>query len=354
MSKINTRLSRKTTNARSKIGTGIGAVAAAVGLLAVSACTTVGGTAGAADDAPSAAGKKVSELKVGLLSRQLDAPFYTAMTARAKELAKKEGFTLVSQNANGDPVAQVNQAQTMMSQGVDLMIVDAISPSTEKTQLKQIAGEIPLVFMDTGIPDVGVTSVTSDNAKSGELSGGLTAKRFGSGKSIDVAILNGGPNDEIVGPARQKGFLKGLKDGGVKYKIIASTSAVYAQDKAVPATESLLAAHPDVDLILGLNDSMALGALTVIQDQKNDHTLVAAAADGQKQAFQQMIKGCDSPYVSTGLNSPELAVDRAFEIGLSVAAGESKPDDYQPNEYTKAAGIDCHNVKEYYDPNSVF
>jgi ribose transport system substrate-binding protein len=187
------------------------------------------------------------------------------------------------------------------------------------------------------------------------LSGLITAKRFGQGRTIQVAILNGGPNDEIVGPARQAGFLAGLTEGGVTPDIVASATATYTQEQAIPATESMLAAHPKIDLMLGLNDSMALGALSVLRNQGNTTTLVAAAADGQKEALAEISSGgCTGQYVSTGLNSPSLAAEQVFDIAVGVATGQMDPKTVQKTSLTKAAGIGCDNVGQYYDPKSVF
>jgi ribose transport system substrate-binding protein len=299
--------------------------------------------------------RPIKEIKVGFLQKQLDAPYFSAMVQMATDMSKKQGFQLVVQNANGDPVTQLNQAQTMLSQGVDVLIVDAMSVNSEKAQLSQVAKTVPVVFVDYGIPGVGVTSVTSNNAEIGRLSGLLTAERIGKGRNISVAILTGPADDEVVGPARQKGFLRGLTEGGVTYRIVASAPASWARDKAVPAAESMLAANPKVDLIIGLNDSMALGALTVLHDQGNKTTLVAAAADGQKEALR-LIKdeGCSSQYVSTGLNSPALAMQRAMEIATQLATGAKKASNFKANEYTKAAGINCKNVSEFYNPKNLF
>lgn len=329
------------------------AIVASVAIFALSACGTVN------DGGSSTAGEKkeASAVKIGFLQRQVDSPYYSAMIDMAKTQAKAGGYQVLVQDAGGDPITQLNQAQTMLSQGVDAIVVNAISPNTQKAQLEQIAKEIPVIFVDTGIPDVGVSSVTSDNSEIGKLSGELTAKRFAgeNKKKISVAILNGGPNDEIVGPQRQKGFLDGLKAGGVSYEIVGSAPAFWAQDKAVPAAESLLAAHPKVDLILGLNDSMALGALTVLKDQGNTTTVVAASSDGQKEALRIIQEGgCKGQYVSTGLNSPALASQRAFEIALQLSTGEKTASDFKAEEFTKAAGIDCNNVGDYYDAKSIF
>jgi len=331
----------------------LAAIAVAVSLFTVTACGTTGSSS--APPGQQQQRKEASQVTIGFAQRQMDAPYFVAMQAVAEDLAKKQGFKLLFQNANLDAVTQLNQVQTMLSQGVDVLVADIISPETQRPQLQQVAGQVPLIFLDSIIPGVGLTGVQSDNRQIGMLSGQLTAKRFNPATPVKVAILNGGPNDEIVGPARQEGFLAGLKNGGVNYQIVASATATYTQEQAVPATESMLAAHPDIDLILGLNDSMSLGGLKVLRDQRNTKTLVAAAADGQKEALAEISKGgCTGQYVSTGLNSPRLATEQAFDIAIKVATGAVDPKTVPPHSFTKAAGIGCDNVAEFYDPGSVF
>jgi len=326
---------------------------AAVILMAVlAACSS---TSGGQASTRTASKKTVSQVTIGFDQRELDAPYYTAMVDEAKQIASQQGFKLDVQNASSDPVTQVNQVQTMIAQGVNLVVVNAVSPQAEKTQLTRLAKKVPLMFIDTGIPGVGFTTVQSDNVAIGTLSGELTAARIGKGKSVNIAILNGGPTDEIVGPDRQKGFLAGLADGGVTAHIVASAAADYTEDMAVPATQDILSAHPNVNLIVGLNDSMTLGALKVLQERHDTKVLVAAPADGQKQALQAIESGgCHGQYISTGLNSPALATVKVFQIAVSVTTGKSAPASYPKLSYTKAAGINCDNVSHYYNPSSVF
>jgi hypothetical protein len=46
--------------------------------------------------------------------------------------------------------------------------------------------------------------------------------------------------------------------------------------------------------------------------------------------------------------------ERAFDIAVKVATGALDPKTVQPHSFTKAAGIGCDNVAEYYDPGSIF
>jgi ribose transport system substrate-binding protein len=118
----------------------------------------------------------------------------------------------------------------------------------------------------------------------------------------------------------------------------------------------MLAGNPDVDLIMGLNDSMALGAYNVIKDKPAyENVYVAAAADDQKEGLA-LIKqgGCESRCISTALHSPCLAAEDALKIAIDVAIGAKKPSDYPKESFTKAVGIGCDNIDGYYDPNSIF
>jgi ribose transport system substrate-binding protein len=295
---------------------------------------------------------------VGFAQQQLQAPYFAAMQVQAEQIAKEKGFKLLFQSANKDPAIQLTQMQAMMSQGANVLVVNATSVKGQYQMMTQVASKIPVIYIDTGVPGTGMTSVSSDNLTIGRESGKITAKRFlDAGKSsIKMVILTGPATDEFVGPNRRQGFLDGLKEGGLQYTIASEQSGDYQQDKGQVAAENMLAANPDTDLVLGLNDSMALGAYNAVNGKEQyKNVFVAASADGQKEALALINEGgCTGRYISTGLNSPSLAAEQALGIALDVATGAKKPSDYPPESFTKAVGIGCDNIKEYYDPNSVF
>ncbi len=300
----------------------------------------------------------VRDVTIGFAQQQLQAPYFAAMQKQAEQAADAEGFHLLFQAANKDPVVQMSQMQAMLAQGANVLIVNATSVKGQKEMMTQIASKVPVIYIDTNVPGTGTTSVTSDNKTIGRLSGLATATRFKQlGKTrINMVIVTGPATDEFVGPNRRQGFLDGLAEGGIEFTVKAEQSGDYQQDKGQVAAENMLAGNPDVDLVLGLNDSMTLGAYNVVNGKSRyKDVYVAASADGQRQALQ-LIKeqGCDGRYISTGLNSPDLATEKAMAIAVSLATGKSKPSDYPPESYTKAVGIDCTNIDEYYNPDSIF
>jgi len=335
-----------------------GAAAAGLALTTMAACGQIYPSATPAQGPAEGVVSDVSEVVVGFAQQQLQAPYFAAMQVRAEQIAREQGFKLLFQAANKDPVVQMNQMQAMMAQGADVLVVNATSVKGQKEMMTQVASKIPVIYIDTSVPGTGTTSVQSDNLTIGRESGKITAQRFKDlGKtSIKMVVLTGPATDEFVGPNRRQGFLNGLKEGGMPYEIKAEQPGDYAQDKGQVAAENMLAGNPDVDLVMGLNDSMTLGAYNVVNGKEQyKNVYVAAAADGQKEALA-LIKqgGCEGRYLSTGLNSPSLAAEQALQIAIDIATGKKKPADYPPESFTKAVGIGCENIDEYYDPNSVF
>ena len=336
----------------------VATAAAATAVVTMSACGQIYPSEQPAQGPANGVKDDVSDVVVGFAQQQLQAPYFAAMQVQAEEIAREQGFELLFQAANKDPVVQMNQMQAMIAQGADVLIVNATSVKGQKEMMTQIASQIPVIYIDTSVPGTGMTSVQSDNLTIGRESGKITAQRFlDMGKaSIKMAILTGPATDENVGPNRRQGFLDGLTEGGVQFEIMAEQNGEYQQDKGQVAAENMLAANPDLDLILGLNDSMALGAYAVVDGKPQyENVYVAASADGQKEALA-LIKegGCDSRYISSGLNSPSLAAEDALKIAVEIATGVKKPAEYPDQAFTKAVGIGCQNVSEYYNPQSVF
>jgi ribose transport system substrate-binding protein len=343
------------SNRRQKV---MAAAAAATALVTLSACGQIYPSSTPAQGPANGVKSDVHDVVVGFAQQQLQAPYFAAMQVQSEQIAKEQGFKLLFQAANKDPVIQMNQMQAMMAQGADVLVVNATSVKGQKEMMTQIASKIPVTYIDTSVPGTGMTSVQSDNLTIGRESGKITAKRFldMGKKTIKMVILTGPATDEFVGPNRRKGFLEGLKAGGLQYEIKAEQPGDYQQDKGQVGAENMLAGNPDIDLVAGLNDSMVLGAYNVINgNPRYKNVYLAAAADGQKEALA-LIKsgGCDGKYISTGLNSPSLAADEALKIAVDISTGAKKPADYPPQSFTKAVGIGCENIDEYYDPKSVF
>ena len=184
----------------------VGIIAAATALALLGGCGQIYPSTEPAQGPANGPKGSVQDVVVGFAQQQLQAPYFAAMEVQSKEIADEQGFKLLFQAANKDPVIQMNQMQAMIAQGADVLVVNATSVKGQKEMMTQIASKIPVTYIDTSVPGTGMTSVQSDNLTIGRESGKLTAKRFldAGKKSITMVILTGPATDEFVGPNRRR------------------------------------------------------------------------------------------------------------------------------------------------------
>lgn len=296
--------------------------------------------------------------QVGISMYTLGAPYFAAQMQAAVAEAKKDGCIVRTADAQNNMVKQIGDIQDMVSAGVNVLIVNPRDPNGLIPAVNAAAKQgVKVIGMDSLFArgaDI-VTNVSADNGENGQLVGQWLAKHM-QGKPIKMALISGDQGN-LVGQARRLGVLTGLMDGlltnygHANIDVVGQGWGHWTNDGGLKAMEDLLTAHPDINVVLGENDSMVLGARKALQAANHlNGVLLVAAADGQKQALELIQKG---DYGATGLNSPTILAHMAVDIGVKALDGKlDKKLDYYT--FTPPVAITKANVSKYYDANSVF
>ena len=152
------------------------------------------------------------------------------------------------------------------------------------------------------------------------------------------------------------GVLSGLIDaqltnfGHANVEIVGQGWGNWSTEGGLTAMEDLLTAHPDINVVLGENDSMVIGAREALKAANRlEGVLLVAAADGQKEAYAMIKNG---EYGATGLNNPAAVAELAVSVGLKALKGEEQ--NLTKYTFTEPAVVTQENVDTYYNPDSVF
>lgn len=312
--------------------------------------------------AVSAAGAQ-DKIKIGFSQYTLGAPYFKAQVEAAKVKAGELGVELVAIDAQDDMVKQLGDVEDLLAQGIDVLILNpkdpkGLVPATKKAT----AAGVPVVIIDSSIDPSAdfVTTVQSNNDENGEKVGEWLVQEMSKampGQKIKMALISGAKGNP-VGKARRNGVFKGILEeqlrsqGQAGFDILSQGWGNWQHEGGLKAMEDILVAHPDVNVLLAENDSMALGAMRAIENAgltPMKDIIICAAADGQKEALQLIKEG---KYGATGMNSPVLTANMAVEIAVEIAKGEEK--EYPKVTYTPPVCITKDNVDEYYDPNAIF
>jgi ribose transport system substrate-binding protein len=108
----------------------------------------------------------------------------------------------------------------------------------------------------------------------------------GAGK---VAVLTG-----VAGSYHSERRQQGFNEIMVNYpdiEIVTIQPANWQRELGMTTTENILQSHPDLDLIWGLNDNMALGALTAVQAANLQDQIKIVGYNGDQEALEDIKAG---------------------------------------------------------------
>ncbi|MEH6775279.1 MAG: substrate-binding domain-containing protein [Cereibacter changlensis] len=294
---------------------------------------------------------------VGVAMYTLGAPYFAAQEVAARAAAEELGCTVRTADGQNDMIKQIGDIEDMVAAGVNVLIVNprdslGLVPAVDAAT----AAGVHVVAMDSMLdPSANfITNVSASNEANGKLVGEWLAKQSG-GKPLKIALLSGSQGN-VVGQARRTGVLSGLMEatitqyGSADIEVVGQGWGNWATEGGLTAMEDLLTAHDDINVVLGENDSMVIGAREALKAANRlDGVLLVAAADGQKEAYQMIKNG---EYGATGLNDPAALAKLAVEIGVKALNGEEQ--ELTKFTFTDPAVVTQENVDTYYNPESLF
>jgi D-xylose transport system substrate-binding protein len=314
-------------------------LAAAAALSAAGACTnqpaTQNGAAGNANGSGNANGgtatsggyqrktKKAGEpVYIGFSMDTLKEERWQRDKALVEARAKEVGAQLDVQVANGDDAVQVNQCNTMLTKGVDVLIVaphngDIAASIVEKAH----AAGVPVISYDRLIknsePDL---YVSHQVVRMGEMQGEYALKHAPKGNYV---LIGGAPTDNNALLLRQGQMnkLKPAVDGG-DVKIISDQYArEWKAEEAQRLTEDALTrTKNDIQAVVASNDGTAGGAISALEAAGLTGKVLVTGQDAQLDAVQRIAEGRQTMTIYKPIKP---LADSAVDSALKLARGES-------------------------------
>jgi ribose transport system permease protein len=245
--------------------------------------------------------------------------------------AEAHGLKALYTSDNGKLDAQIANLETWISQGVPAIICFPIEPTAiERIAAKARAKGIVWVSYAAHIKNQD-SSVVFGNTESGQLLATAAAEFInkvhgGEAEVIRLTLPDGGE----LGRERDKAVDETLAKLAPGAKVVASQKSIDA-GSGLQITTSVLAAHPNVKVVVGINDDGALGAYRAFLDRGHaidDPEIFIGGQDGAQQALA-LIKQGTMYRASSALAVRDLAA-AVIQHPIDVANGGSKADAVVP------------------------
>ena len=258
------------------------------------------------------ASETAKHYKFGATYMTMNNPFFVALNDGIKKVVEANGDSLVTLDPALDQAKQISQIEDLIAQKVDAIFLNPVDWKGVKPALDEAkkAG-IPIINVDAPVFDEDLVDciVASDNYNAGVLVAQDVMKRL---KSANVVLLEHPTAKSAID--RTKSFEDTVKDKP-EYKIIAKQSSDGQLEKAMPVMENIIQANKQIDVVMGLNDPTALGALAALQGAKRDKNVLIYGVDGSPDA-KKAIK--DGKITGTAAQSPigvgKMAAETVYKI----------------------------------------
>jgi ribose transport system substrate-binding protein len=262
-----------------------------VAIAAVSAAALATGPAGAAP----------APVRVGVVLKDLDNPFFVAMFEGARAEASRLGAHLAVRLATSaaDAGGQAARARTLVTGGYACYVVN---PIDGKNLIAPLSGvRRPIVNVDSAIDPgaarrAGITIATyigTDNLAAGRLAARAMRSLLPGGGEV---VLVGGFERDISSNQRLAGFARGAR--GTRLRIVGRVAADYDRTTAQIAAARIMRDRPAIDGFFAANDVMALGIADAVRVSGGTGAVKIIGVDGIPAALDAVRAGSLSATVA--------------------------------------------------------
>ncbi|PZQ96987.1 MAG: sugar ABC transporter substrate-binding protein [Cereibacter sphaeroides] len=277
--------------------------------------------------------------KIGLAVPNLQADFFNQIKLGVENYGKEKGIEIIVVDAKNDTATQVSQVQDLMTQGIDafIYIPAGAAAAAVPTRLAREAG-IPVINVDRfpeGEP--GDTFIAGESVESAyAVCKYIIEKSGGSGK---MAIIHGqkGTTPEVD---RFTGCKRAIDENAGIELVDQQWSNMWSADEGFTIAQNMLQANPDITIIFGQADGLAMGAAKAVDVAGLSDKVIIGGYDGDISALEYLSK-CDGPFIVTATQSTRKMGVMAVDSAIAVAAGQKVDERQTPNAVLTPCGDDA-------------
>lgn len=279
--------------------------------------------------------------KIGLAVPNLQADFFNQIKLGVESYARELGIEVIVADAKSDTATQVSQVQDFMTQGIDafIYIPAGAAAAAVPTRLARAEG-IPVINVDRtpeGAP--GDTFIAGESVESAyQVCNHIIGLANGKGT---MAIIHGqkGTTPEVD---RFAGCKRAIDENPGVELVTQQWSQMWSPDEGFSIAQNMLQAHPDINLIFGQADGLAMGAAKAVDVAGLADQVIIGGYDGDVAALEYLAK-CEGPFIVTATQSTQLMGRLAVDSAIKAAAGETLPERQIPN----AVLTTCEDAPQY-------
>lgn len=304
-------------------------IAVLAGVLVLSACG--GGSSAESGSAPGDASGGGEDVTVAVQYGALFFPYHSALKGVVdNHAAELGGVTIIDGDSAQDTAKELSNVQNHLTRNPDCLLVIPVDFKSPAAAEAADAAGVPFVSFDQKAGGPIDAFVGYDQTQAGEVLGQFVVDQYKAlGKpTIKLLYLRGIPGHP-ADTSRDAGLKKVLADNGLdETKVeIFEQATDFDRAKSESAATTLLTQNPDIDVMVGNNDDITLGAQAAADKlgiaTGPAGTLHMVGVDGIPEMLSKI---ADGTIDATGFQNPIPEAKAALDACVAAARGEQVSD----------------------------
>ncbi|RAX19430.1 hypothetical protein DRB06_13215 [Actinomyces sp. Z5] len=283
-----------------------------------------------------------SDIRLCYITRTLSNEYWSYERDGFEQTAQEYGveYQTYAVNDEASITEQLDKAQSAMKSGCSAILASPISATALDSVFESaISQGIPVIILNDAASSVaGTVYVGPDATTIGATAAQYIAEKLPDGGK--VAMIEGDPGSSNA-QNRGTGFRETLKTDYPNIELVASTTAKWDTALAKDTAAGMLTANEDLTAIYCQNDTMALGAMSAIQEKGKQGEVILVGTDGIPQAKTEIAN--DNGYTATVSERPTTEGTSGVKVALWLLAGNKVPAFVDVPAFV----VDKSNVNDY-------
>lgn len=272
----------------------------------------------------SAGAEEAKQAKLGVAMGTTQNLFYSKMAQIIEDYCDEIGVECMISDANNDISKQISSIENFIISGCTAIIAVAFDPEGITDVVAQAVDKGIFVMTYDGFVEGAQGSLNLDNYVYGYQTGTMAAEwinahpELSQQEVVEVGVFDYPDIPSIID--RAQGINDALAELAPNAKVVAQQKAGVGDEGNVQG-ENFLAAHPNMQVVCGINDTGVLGAYEVFNSAgKTGDNYGFFGADGDPQALQLISEG--TSYRGTIMTGAYDALPGAIDICIAGGNGE--------------------------------
>ena len=265
-------------------------------------------------------------------------PYFNVLNENIRDTIEANGDILITRDPAQSQERQNAQIIDMLNEGIDILFVNAVDRSGIQSALIECERRgVPVILLDTDVDDrVGVVStIQSNNYEAGILLAKDLIRKMPEGAKILIV-------ENLIASSmvqRRSGFMETIANDS-RYEVVDEIDGVSEIETVNDSVREYLENNnKEFDVIFGLNDPTAIGALAALRE-KSEKRILIYGVDGSPDAKELIKQGL---FTATVAQHPIYMGREAARVAYDYLEGK----EVESELYIKVDLINAGNITRF-------